>query len=378
MILLKIKLDNIYAFKDFEMDMTYPKSIVNNPLGNEVLKNTNIRYNKVNIIMGPNASGKSTFGCALMNTFFFLSNFRKDTEEVITDMIFDKSKEAYIMIDIVTSQKKKLSRIEIKIEGGKNVTLQHSSAPIKSSSTYRSLVSALKIQTTFEKSVEYYGRMRLFDGWNFVFPILSGGLNDGRVNHYIENDQEKKHAYGKILFNVLKTLDPAIDSVLESNEIRDAYIVNIGKGIDSTAIENNASLSKILKLSTGTIHGIPLARTILSIMYHENRFYFVDEQFAYASSSFEKAILSLLISLLEDDEQLFFTTHNTDICSMRLPLHAFTFFTKNIVNGAPKISAINAQSAEKRNNVFVRNLLVNNKFGSFPDLSPIFELEKLK
>ena len=29
MIILKLKLDNIYGFKDFELDLTYPKKIVN-------------------------------------------------------------------------------------------------------------------------------------------------------------------------------------------------------------------------------------------------------------------------------------------------------------------------------------------------------------
>ena len=53
MIIMDIKVDNIYAFKDFHINMSYPKKIVNSTIENEFLEErTNFRYKKVNIIMG--------------------------------------------------------------------------------------------------------------------------------------------------------------------------------------------------------------------------------------------------------------------------------------------------------------------------------------
>ena len=52
MIIMDIKVDNIYAFKDFHINMSYPKKIVNSTIENEFLEErTNFRYKKVNIIM---------------------------------------------------------------------------------------------------------------------------------------------------------------------------------------------------------------------------------------------------------------------------------------------------------------------------------------
>lgn len=37
MIIMDIKVDNIYAFKDFHINMSYPKKIVNSTIENEFL-----------------------------------------------------------------------------------------------------------------------------------------------------------------------------------------------------------------------------------------------------------------------------------------------------------------------------------------------------
>ena len=58
MIIMDIKVDNINALKDFHINMSYPKKIVNSTIENEFLEErTNFRYKKVNIIMGTNATG---------------------------------------------------------------------------------------------------------------------------------------------------------------------------------------------------------------------------------------------------------------------------------------------------------------------------------
>lgn len=73
-IVLDVRLDNIYAFRNFHLNLTYPKKIVGSCIEDEHLaERPNFRYKKVNIIMGANASGKTTLGHALMYIFNFLS-----------------------------------------------------------------------------------------------------------------------------------------------------------------------------------------------------------------------------------------------------------------------------------------------------------------
>ena len=81
MIVMDIRLDNFMAFKNFHMNMSYPKKIVNSYIEEEFLKDhPNFRYKKVNIIMGANASGKTSLGRMLMNIFNFMD--KKEMEKI--------------------------------------------------------------------------------------------------------------------------------------------------------------------------------------------------------------------------------------------------------------------------------------------------------
>ena len=87
MVVLDVCLDNFYAFRNFHMNLTYPKKIVGSSIKEEHLADRpNFRYKKVNVIMGANASGKTTFGHMLMSIFNFID---KKNYELITDAISD-------------------------------------------------------------------------------------------------------------------------------------------------------------------------------------------------------------------------------------------------------------------------------------------------
>ena len=83
MIVLDVRLDNFYAFKNFHMNLTYPKKIVGSCIPDEHLSGrSNFRYKKVNIFLGANATGKTTFGKILMKIFNFIE--KKNFEIIIT------------------------------------------------------------------------------------------------------------------------------------------------------------------------------------------------------------------------------------------------------------------------------------------------------
>ena len=112
MAVLKIKLNNILCFNDFEADFSYPKKIVNNPLEYEYLKDyPKLRYKKVNILIGSNATGKTSLGRAIWMTFRFLSNKEGDR---LKELVSNPNKEAHILMDYVFSNGK-FFRLEVKI-----------------------------------------------------------------------------------------------------------------------------------------------------------------------------------------------------------------------------------------------------------------------
>lgn len=77
MIIMNLELDNFFAFRNFKLNMSYPKKIVDSSIENEFLTGReNFRYKKVNILMGANATGKTSIGKMLMRIFNFIDKKR--------------------------------------------------------------------------------------------------------------------------------------------------------------------------------------------------------------------------------------------------------------------------------------------------------------
>lgn len=75
MIVLDLKLKGVYGFDDFSINFTYPKKLVNSIVGDELLEGRNrFRYKKVNILMGSNATGKTSLGRALLRIFRYINS----------------------------------------------------------------------------------------------------------------------------------------------------------------------------------------------------------------------------------------------------------------------------------------------------------------
>ena len=92
----------------------------------------------------------------------------------------------------------------------------------------------------------------------------------------------------------------------------------------------------------------------------------------------EKAFLTLMIQCLKGNDQLFFTTHNTDILDLPLPKHTFTFFKKDTNDDMETIKCINVSDFLKRSTDSVKNAAENDLFSVAPSMELIYELEKLK
>lgn len=73
MILMGLSLDGIYGFHNFTINFSYPKKIVNSIIDAEHLKGRErFRYKKAVILMGANATGKTSLGRALLRIFEIL------------------------------------------------------------------------------------------------------------------------------------------------------------------------------------------------------------------------------------------------------------------------------------------------------------------
>ena len=104
-------------------------------------------------------------------------------------------------------------------------------------------------------------------------------------------------------------------------------------------------------------------------------FYYCDEHFSYIQSDIEKRIFGLMTEHLRTNEQLIFTTHNTDMLDLNLPKHTFAFMRKKIEDEEYKVSVTFASDYLKRNTDSVKCAMENDIFGSLPDDSLLDELE---
>ena len=113
---------------------------------------------------------------------------------------------------------------------------------------------------------------------------------------------------------------------------------------------------------------------MFSVKYHLNGIYLIDEQFSYVNSDIEASIISTIVSMLGPNEQLFFTTHNSDILTLGFPFHSFNFMKKGKINDKQVICVDCATKVENRNNVSPKSIIDNDMLGTAPKLDKIYSI----
>lgn len=367
MIIMDIKADNLYAFKNFHMNMSYPKRIVDSTIEQEYLiDRPNFRYKKVNIIMGGNATGKTSLGKLLM---LFANYFKDGRYERFINIIDDTKRQAALKIDFVTDVNM-LYRFEMVIMPKSKENYTENDVKIV---IYRTDINkrdnyeicAKKIDEN-ECSIVSYEELNTL-GWHFSYP------QDSYKNKtYITIEDDKRYLY--ILEQVLKTLDPYIRSVIKLKEVENTYIV---KWDNCSAIIKDGKIAEGEALSSGTKAGLDISYVIASLICDTHDLYYCDELFSYVNTDVEKACLSIIIDKLVGRKQLFFTTHNTDVLDMQLPKHSFSFFKKDTNDPGMPIKCIYAEEYLKRNTDSLKHAVENDLFCTVPELHRLYEIANL-
>lgn len=366
MIIMDLKISNFFAFKNFHINMSYPKKIVDSYVEGEFLKEReNFRYKKVNVLMGGNATGKTSIGRMLMAVCNFI-----DRKEAIylRKRIADKTKEATVTMDFVGDEYK-MYRIDIRV-------LPEMRSGVDSKVEVCIRVVDIGKRDRYETSVEKIERIPLEFQQNYV-EELTKVEPIGRLFAYPSDDSERTvdcpeiPGFLETLEYTLRALDPAIKKVEKSKEVDNTYIVHMDS---RDIIIQDGQVIKSNILSSGTKAGIDIAHFVSSIYAHQYGFYYCDEKFSYIHSEIEKAFLNVMIHGLKDNEQLFFTTHNSDILDLPLPKHTYVFLRKDIADEAQPIKCVYASDYLKRNTDSVRNAVDNDLFSASPNIELIYNI----
>ena len=330
---------------------------------------TNFRYKKVNILKGANATGKTSFGKMLMNIFHFMD--KKQYADIV-GLISDKTKEAAFCIDFVANMKY-LFRVNTVIsppkEGqkltGENIDVSVRSVEIQKKDSYESCLKRL-LETKQEKCDNYIKELEKVTGlsWTFAYPEDDSAVELFRAS-------KDSGTFIRILDFVLRALDSSIVAVDRLSEVEGAYAIRTKNNV---AIIQDGQIPDIGWLSSGTKSGIEIAVMIADMIERKYEFFYCDEKFSYIHSDIEKALLSVMIELLDDNTQLFFTTHNTDILDMQLPKHSYTFMKKEVYGEDSKIECINAGEILKRSTDSLKSAVENDLFSSAPATDLIYDI----
>ncbi len=354
MVILHVKLDNIFGFKDFEINFSYPKKIVNSLIPSEHLPGRpNFRYKKAVILMGANASGKTTLGKAL---YYIFELIRTRDIYGLWKSSPNKNKKATYMIDFVMDDGK-LYRVKGFSESGQEQFTVYS-AEIGKNDSYEKSVAMLQ---------PVYPDNNLFQKlkYRFAYPDISQNTGTEGID---------ENQLLKVLCAVLGTLDPTLQEITIARELKNSFII---RRKDEEIIIQDGKLLNGDALSSGTIEGIDIALFLASIMQGDETFYYCDEHFSYIQSDIEKRIFGIMLDHLGDYDQLIFTTHNMEMLDLNLPKHAYAFLRKKAdENGDYKISAVYADEYLKRNTDSIRSAVGNDIFASLPDDSLLDQLDR--
>lgn len=374
MIVMDLKLDNLCAFRDFHVNFSYPKKIVNSYIENENLEGLpNFRYKKVNIIMGSNATGKTSLGRIILSIFVLIGERNID---IITRHISNEDKAASFAMDFVNEDSGgyRLYRIKAVFDpsedhdySSENVKIRIESTDIRPRENYETCAKRLDSIMIGFTDANYITELEKLKNlsWYFSFPF-----DTLQPKYNIEDGEE----YLAVLERTLRVLDPAIKSVFKIEGLNDTYAIKMA---DKNIIIQEGEILNSSLLSSGTKAGIDIANIVSSIKMGTHSFYYCDEKFSYVHSDIEKGFLSLMINQLKSNSQFFFTTHNLDILDLPLPKHSFNFLKKETFEDGQVISIINAANYLKKSTDSLRNAVDNDLFSVSPNLDSLYEIENL-
>lgn len=360
MILLNLQLDQIYGFEDFEICFTYPKKVVNSIINDEYLEGRErFRYKKAVILMGANATGKTSLGRALLKIITYINT---GNSAVLYDMV-DGNIGSFSM-DFVNDGFM-LHRLTANIDvASSNVEIAYKSTKIEKMDSYEKCVTKLEDYT--DVATAKMNALKKIVGqisYRFAYP---------EIETSILLDDIDREVFLKTLRAVIGTLDPSLREVTISRDLKDTFII---RRKNAEIIIQEGKLLNREVLSSGTAEGIDVAIFLASMLAKEKTFYYCDEHFSYIQSDIEKRIFGLMLDRISNNEQLIFTTHNTDMLDLNLPKHSYMFLRKKMEGGECKVSAVSASEVLKRNTDSIRNAVENDVFGSLPDDSLLDELE---
>ncbi len=381
MIFYEIKLDDIFQFKNFSIDFTYSRESKYSPISQAHKKYPNLKYKKFAVLLGANASGKTTLGKALC----FIQNFFSGKD--ISKLSFADIKSAFeektsneITIETVFSTHSYMYYMSIKI-GSKGIT----------SETWKRInlknISYIKHKKELDDSMPIFTK-EIFDTVSFVSYFLTSKENihhrseiqtsigfiysfSGSDDNLIDESVGLDISYFK---KIIMSFDNSINDVTESKDVQGNKIIHFKNGHKEIVLKNGRISDQTSSvLSTGTKEGIMLAYMMYALYRGAYHTLYVDEKMSHSHSEIEQQIIQILITLIDRiDGQVFITSHNSDLLNLSIPNYNFILFKKN--RDGTISSVIEPEKFVKHQNRSLKRIVEDDIFSTAPILDNLIDL----
>ena len=258
MIIMRLKLDGVYAFNNFNVNFSYPQKLTRTLIPNEFIKGfDNFRYKKVNIFLGSNACGKTTLIKSIWNILCFLTFGEKAYIERIVEVDGENIEMDFVDKDI-------LYRVKIKqttIDTNKKVLMAIANIPLKEKDSYEKCLKYLdSSEFIYQDYLSVIKEYNFRESWCALLPATEKGFDDVKlIDKFASEDERGDYLF--ILNSILKSLDNSINEVTYSNDAENAIVIehdNVGKII----VQNGNKLSSVPYLSSGTKYGINIIKKV--------------------------------------------------------------------------------------------------------------------
>lgn len=410
MIITKIKLSNWYSFKDCTLDLSYPRKIVDSNIPFEYLDAfENIRFKRVVILSGANATGKTSFAKILLAIRSFISsgelnryfsegmNKNENSLAFTVEFIDQNPTPENIDCSNLDPNFKNYDfyhQLNVKVQKYNNVSQMpffnfcYKAVEIKKSDSIESLRGLLELvdedylskksrKTIYINSLDNeYGskeyieklfafkNLKLTKHWNFLYNDHS---DDTVLNSKVLLNKD-------ILQAVLKTFDPSVENVEDAYQKNkpdepNGFFVNFYNGNKIYISSEGAVTDEKHLFSLGTYESIKIANFISIVLSTQGRrgcTFFLDEGMSHVQSEIERTIVNLIIQKMNRYSQFFYTTHNYDVLDMNLPIHSYLFIRKDEEYNS---YFIRPEDTFKKNDRSIVNYIKNDVLRTLPDTS---------
>lgn len=388
MIFLSLACDNIFMFKDFYIDFTYDRKI-NHFLSEHdaIFPESNINVRKKMLLLGGNASGKTTFGillCAISN--FIIGMPISNSRLNLYNAIFDKNKDSKFSVDFVCDhdayrlecifnsngiKKEEWRKVKVyKSYNIKKLRQQLDSAKVISLftnndseqiSTLQQRVFVSNIMSRYNLANKKLQALLSGIGFHYFFSNYSDQNSDNKINTSVD-----------MINNILPVIDNSVDKVValqpDDKQLKTtSYLISFKNGEQLTIPDGDLSSVAQDRLSHGTYEVLSFLSILQEVKYRRTHTIYIDEKLPHLHAELE-AYLVIKLLLINRDAQIFFTTHNSELLDLNVPSNTFLLFKRG---DDGYNTAIFVNEKLNKNDRSIRNYYENDYFGVMPDYTSL-------